>query len=160
MIDDEANPRMVRAHKALLQRLGRVLGDGSKALTTGLLQDMRTIIDDHRAECRKNGIDFPVLVAVVVPRLGIVEFKRADLDMPSIRQNIINFVRTHEGVTMEEVVFAFKGAYPDLKPGDVMAQREVGQGVAKHVAERRQRIQEEAERIVREQGDDDKGTLQ
>lgn len=155
MITDDSHPRMIRAHKALLQRLGKVMSNGTKPLTTGLLHEMYEVIKHHRAECRReHDLDFPVLVALVVPRLGIIDFKRADLDIASIRATIVNFVQMNPLVTKEEVVAAFRAAYPDLKPGDVLQQQDSAEQAVTRVDERRERIIEEAEKIVKEQGDE------
>lgn len=124
MITDESDPRMIRAHQALMTRLGRVIGDGRHPLTKPFLDRLFEVVRDHRTYWRNEGVDFPVLVALVVPRLGIVEFKRADLDLESIKVSIVNFVRFHPNATMEEVVTAFRTAYPDLHPGDVVQKRE------------------------------------
>ena len=147
-VRDENHPRMIKAQKALLQRLGHVLGDGTKPLTTGLLGELYQIITDHRSECKRKGIEFPVLVALVVPRLGIVEFIRADLEIPSIRQKIVNFVREHPGVDMKEIVAAFRMAYPDLRPGDILEKHEAAEDLSLKAAERSARITEEAEKII------------
>jgi hypothetical protein len=148
---------MIKAHKVLLQRLGFKLGDGTNELTSGFLHDLFEVIKDHRTQCRQKGIDFPVLVAVVVPRLGIVEFKRADLDIASIRIQIVNFVREHgpKGITMEEIVTAFRMAYPDLRPGDVLEHHDTADKAIERATERRERIVQEATKIIEEEGDDD-----
>jgi hypothetical protein len=142
---------MEKAHKALLQRLGAVLGDGTNELTTGFLDKLYGIVRDHRAECRRKGIDFPAMVALVVPRLGIVDFKRADLDIASVRQSIVNFVRMNPEATMLEVVEAFRRAYPDLKPGDILEKQDDAVQIDQRAKERSDRIGAEALRIVKEQ---------
>jgi hypothetical protein len=154
MITSDDHPRMIRAHKELLQRVGRVIGDGTKSLTTGLLHDIFEVIKHHRAECRRErDLDFPVLVVAAVPRLGILHFMRADLDIASIRQSIVNFVRMNPQVTREEVVNAFHMAYPDLKPGDVLERRDVAEKATEQSTEKTQRIIAEAEEIVKNEPD-------
>lgn len=151
MITDDNHPRMRHAHKVLLRRIGVILGDGTKELTTGLLHDMFEVIKHHRAECRRErDLDFPALVVVAVPRLGVVHFLRADLDIPSIRQSIVNFVRMNPQVTPEETVAAFRVAYPDLKPGDVLENKDVGDQATERAVERTERITTEAKKIVEE----------
>ena len=127
MIEDENHPEMGKAHKELLGRLGLVLERGNKTLDKYLVRKMFDVVDQHRKECKGRGIDFPPLVALIVPRLGIIEFKRADLDLPAIRTSIVNFVRFNPAARMEEVVNAFKGAYPDLNPDDILQPADVGQ---------------------------------
>jgi len=120
MIEDEGHPEMIKAHQEVLRRLGGVLWQGNRVADKAMMQEMFDVITRHRDECRLRGIAFPVLVAIVVPRLGLVHFQRADLDMPSIRTSIVNLVRSYPRASMEEIVNAFKAAYPDLRPDDVL----------------------------------------
>lgn len=138
MIDDETHPDMRQAQSQLMQRLGAIMGDGTHVLTKPFLDSMYDAVRQHRAEWRVKGVDFPVLVALVIPRLGIVQWMRADLDISSIKTQIVNFVRFNPRATMDEVVWAFRAAYPDLKPGDVMQQH----GAANEAAERQRKRQE------------------
>jgi hypothetical protein len=126
MITEEQHPQMVLAQQDLLRRLERVIGLFPKTLTQSLLDKMRGVINDHRIEWRQKGVDFPVLVALVVPRFRIVEWKRADLDLASIRTCIVNFVRAHPQISMSDLVNAIRGAYPDLKPDDILERHESG----------------------------------
>lgn len=121
MIDDENAPEMIRAHQDLMARLGRVLGLNPRPLDRGLLAGLCTVVTDHRQEWRNKGVDFPMLVVVVVPTSGIVKFMRADLDWASVRVAVVNFVREHPEVPMNDVVTAFRWAYPDMKPGDLVS---------------------------------------
>jgi hypothetical protein len=137
-IDDEDHPAMVMAHQELLRRLGLVLGDGRNPLNKPFLDKLYDTVKEHQRECRGRGLHFPTMVALVVPRLGIVEFKRADLDISSIRISIVNFVRQHapQGVKMDEVVLAFRMAWPDLKPDDILLGHEKAVAANKRQAER------------------------
>ncbi len=107
---------MIRAKETLLRQLDLI----PYSFGQTYLDELFAVVKHHRQEWRKRGVDFPVLVALVVPRLQIVELKRADLDMPSIRVSIVNFVRNHSMATMNEVVLAFRAAYPNLKPDDIL----------------------------------------
>lgn len=153
MIIDENNPRMIKAHRALLQRLGTVLGDGTNELTKLFLDHLFEVVKNHRTECRQKGIDFPVMVALVVPRLGVVEFVRADLDIESLRVKIINFVRMHPDASMLEVAQAFSGAYPGLKPDDVLSGHQSGTDASVRMIKR---MTKTAQDYLKEQGVDDK----
>lgn len=153
MIDDPNDPRMVSAHQEILRRLGSILGDGRQQLTKPFLDRMFDAVKQHRAECRTKGIDFPVLVALVVPRLGVVEFVRADLDISSIRIKIVNFVRFNPRATMEEVMMAFKTAYPDLRPGDVLTGHGAGKAADERQRERQRRIAQEVDDFLKKDGD-------
>jgi len=121
VIDDDNHPEMARAQHDLMGKLARVFVPGSR-LDRSKLDAMMECVRDHRAEWRNRGVDFPVLVAVVIPRLGVVDFKRADADVASIRQSIVNFVRFTPEAEMTEVVAAFRAAYPDLRPDDVLTE--------------------------------------
>ena len=125
MITEENDPQMIRAQQELLRRLGIVLGGGTKVLDKGLVHELFEVVQNHRSEYRNKGVDFPVLVGVIVPRFGIVDFKRADLDIASIRIAIVNFVRANPKAKMEEVVLAFRTAYPELKPDDGLAASQI-----------------------------------
>jgi hypothetical protein len=123
MIEDENHPAFVAAHQELMRRIGIALGPFGKRMDRSFIDKLFSVIKDHRAEYRLKGVDFPVLVVVMVPRLGVVHFCRADLDIASIRVQIVNFVQMNPGVTMPEVVAAFRAAFPDLKPDDVLSRR-------------------------------------
>lgn len=138
MIEDEDHPQMVRAHQELMSRLGYVLEKGDKKLDKYLMKDMYDVVKQHREQCRTRGIDFPALVALVVPRFGIVEWKRADLDLASIKVSIVNFVRFHPQVPMAEVVQTFRRAWPSLKPDDVLSPADVAVKATEDRARRKQ----------------------
>jgi hypothetical protein len=148
MIKDEDAPEMIMAQQELLRRLGLVLGDGRNELTKPFLEKLFGVIKDHRSEYRQKGVDFPVLVALAVPRLGVVDFKRADLDIASMRMAIVNFVRMNPEAHMDEVVQAFRAAYPDLKPDDVLSGHDQGTKASERMVER-------MTKTVREQLDDE-----
>jgi hypothetical protein len=143
VIDDEQHPAMRAAQDELMRRLAW-LTEG-KNLTGSLMHDVFDMVSCHRTEYRGKGVEFPALVAVVVPRLGIIELKRADLELPSIRTSIVNFVRAHPAASMQEVVEAFRRAYPDLKPDDVLEKHETGTQANQRAAEKRDKLNIEGE---------------
>ena len=147
MTDDENHPEMARAQQDLLGGLAKIFVPGS-VLTQSKLDDMFKCVGDHRAHWRGRGVDFPALVAVVVPRLGIVDLKRADVDVASVRQSIVNFVRFTPAATMEEVVAAFRAAYPDLRPDDVLSEQQRADAANKSAVERAAQRAVEAAREV------------
>lgn len=151
MIDDDSHPQMHAAHQDLLRKISFVIGTVARPLDRSLLDKLFATVKDHRIHWRMKGVDFPAMVALVVPRLGIVDFKRADLDLPSIRVSIVNFVRMNPEATMEEIVTAFRHAYPDLKPDDVFAKHEAGVQANKIADEKRE------QRIKTVLGEDDGG---
>lgn len=153
MIVEDDHPQMHAAHQDLLRKLGLVMGTYAKPLTKPLLEKMVETVKEHRTHWRLKGVDFPVLVAVVVPRFGVIDWKRADLDLPSIRMSIVNFTRMHPEVSMPEIVAAFRAAYPDLKPDDVSEKHEAGVQAHERAEDRREKIVTEAEKIVKEEGE-------
>lgn len=153
MITDENHPRMVRAQHELLRRLGTVLGDGTKPLTPSLLAELEYVIEHHRSECRREkDLDFPKLVALIVPRVGLVEFKRADADIASVRQIIVNMVRNNPHITMDEVVAAVVRAWPDLKPDEILQQHDTGVKANERQAERAEQIEQGLKKELGEDG--------
>lgn len=116
MITDEDHPQMQEALKQLITRLEFYMG---RNVNQGLIDSYRRIIREHQQAWRLMGVDFPTMMLVIVPRLGIVHVSRADLDVPSIKQSIVNFVRAYPDAKMIEVVQAFMAAYPDLHPDDL-----------------------------------------
>lgn len=149
MIDDEDHPEMIRAHHDLLGRLGKVLDRGQHQLTKPFLERLFEVVKTHKADWRTKGVDFPAQVALVVPRLGIVEFARADLELSSIRVKIVNFVQFNPAATMREVVDAFRTAYPHVKPDDVLMSRGRGVEAIERANERRSRIAGQVDRILK-----------
>ena len=148
MIDDENHPQMVKAHHEIVERLGRILNTNrGKPLSRPIIENMFDAIKQHRDEWRARGVDFPVLVAIPLPRLGVVEFARADLDIASIRTKIVNVARFNPSVTKEELAVAFMTAYPDLKPGDIAHNRQQAIEAGKRQLERQKRIAEEVNQI-------------
>lgn len=121
MISDETHPEMTRALKQLMFRLSHY---PKRQLTGSVLEELKDLIERHRQQCRLKGIDFPKLVVLCIPRLGTLDYKRADVDLASIRVMIVNFVRENPEATMPEVVAAFLAAYPDLHPDDLMAKHQ------------------------------------
>ena len=126
MIQDEGHPEMRRAQQELLQQLGRLIFPGGRRLEKHLLGQMFAVVRDHRQKWRLRGVDFPVMVALVVEQWGIVEWVRADLDIASIRVKVVNFVRDHPQVSMRQVMEAFRSAYPDLKPDEILEKQDAG----------------------------------
>jgi hypothetical protein len=117
MITDEQHPEMQKALQQLMFRLSHY---PKRQLTGSVLNELNDLIERHRQQCRLKGIDFPRLVVLCVPRLGTLDYKRADLDIAAIKVAIVNFVRENPEATMQEVVAAFMMAYPGLHPDDVL----------------------------------------
>jgi hypothetical protein len=141
MIDDETHPEMRRALLGVGQRIDKIVQ--GRPITKPLIDEVMDAIKHHRNEWRTRGVDFPTLVLICIPRLGVLEFARADLDIASIRIKIVNVVRMNPAATKIEVVDAFCAAYPDLKPGDVIQGHTSGKAADERQRERQARIQKE-----------------
>lgn len=140
-ISDENHPEMIRALRGVAQRINRVVE--GRVVTKPLIDEVMDAVKHHRNEWRARGVDFPVLVLLCVPRIGVLEFARADLDMASLRIKVVNFVRANPRATMREVVDAFCAAYPDLKPDDILQGHTAGKSADVRQRERQARIQQE-----------------
>lgn len=153
MIDDEDHPEMRKAQQGLMKRLGMIAY--GQRVNKPLIDKLKEELKDHRASWRAQGVDFPQMVILAIPRLGVLDFARADLDIASIRIKIVNTVRMTPQATMQEIVEAFMAAYPDLKPDDVLKGHEDAKAADVRQRERQARIMQEARREVGIDDDDD-----
>lgn len=112
MIEDLDHPEMKEAHRQLMVRLNVFTG---MPLTVRSLEQMKEAVKDHRTRWRLKGVDFPQLIPICIMERGIVHWSRADLDVKSIQQTVLNFVHEyHEyGLTMADLVKAFHAAFPN-----------------------------------------------
>lgn len=123
MIDDPEHPELIAAAEELRQAavtlcVGRVI-------SRQLLEQVIEMRDDHRTRWRLRGVDFPYMVIFCIPRVGMIDFWRADLDPAGIRTKIINLIsdptRRRLPVSAQEVAQAIHAAYPDLGGIDALA---------------------------------------
>jgi len=128
MITDEADPRMAAAAVRLQARLKRLCV--GRPIDRTLIYDIQRLLYDYRVGMLQDGLDWPHLVPIVVPRLGVIHVARADLDLVSIRRQVIQLVRFNPDVTPDEVAHAVRWAW-DIKPGALVDEGE-------HVRERDQ----------------------
>lgn len=113
MIEDPEHPQMKRAMDELKNHMRKFLG---RKLSPSHIREVGDLLAWHRRTCRQSlGVDFPVLVAFVFPRLGQIDLVRADLPHREIEQTIVNFTVKYPDVTAEEVAFALKHAFPDYR---------------------------------------------
>lgn len=105
---------MVAAARDLSRRVSRRVA--GRRVRQGLVDQINLMCRDHRAACRRRGIDFPPLAALVLPRLGVVELVRADHDEAAIQQLVVNLVVKHPTVTSQELALAVMCAFPDYRP--------------------------------------------
>lgn len=116
MITDENNPRMRAAEAQLVSMLSLYAG---VPLSTSVFHNINTMLLDHRTRWRQEGVQFPVLAALVVPRLHILDLVNAELEGDALRLRIVGFVRRHrgKGMTTAEAAQAVKWAFPSYKGG-------------------------------------------
>lgn len=115
MITDEGHPQMQAALRELRETMSLLL---RLPMNQSAIDSMRDLLNSHRSRWRLKGVDFPVMVAMIVPRLGIIDLVRADLDRRSIEQTVVNMAKAHDrlGITMADITEAVRGAFPDFKP--------------------------------------------
>lgn len=113
MITDENHPEMIRA----AEELGKVLNVTfvGKPLDGQVVVDMNAVIMNHRELWARRGVEFPVLAALVVPRLSVIDLVNADLaqDTAAMGLRVVAFARRHAQATRAEVLQAFSWAFPD-----------------------------------------------
>lgn len=110
----EQNQRLNQSATDLLRKLklfctGRLLSNQS-------LDALDQIAKDHRAWARLHGIPFPRMSIVVIPRLGIIEIWRADLERADLEHHVVRMVRKFPRLLMPELADAIARSYPDFKP--------------------------------------------
>ena len=81
-------------------------------------------VEQHRINARKRGINFPKLVALVIPRLGWIKLVRHEIPESSIRRAVLALLRECPKVTREEVAQAVKRAWPHYKLTSVIDEAE------------------------------------
>lgn len=114
MITDETDPRMVAA----AQELGRQIERISRLFprwTPAMFHRMRQFVKEHRTRCRQEGLDFPPMTFMLIPRFERIALIREDLDLAGIRSQIIALARQLPGVTAPELYAAVRHAFPHLK---------------------------------------------
>lgn len=102
------------AEAALRGLLQRYTG---RKLTSTTFHEMNELLKDFRVKCRHEGLAFPELKALVIPRLGAVDLVNAELEGDALRLRVVAFTRRHPAATLREVVQAVKWAFPDYKGG-------------------------------------------
>lgn len=116
MIDDPEHPELIAAADDLRQATVAICA--GRVISRDLLTDVINLRSDHRTKWRLRGVDFPYMVIFCIPRVGVIDFWRADLDPDGIRTKILNFItdptRRRLPVTPTEIAAAIRAAYPYL----------------------------------------------
>lgn len=122
MIQEESDSRMRAAAQDLTDRLGRLCT--GRVITDRLVYEADQLIYDHSARCKQRGIDFPRMAVFLTPTISTFHIVRQDLDLPSIRTTMLNFVADHPDVTPMELAIAARRAWPHIQPGDLVDEAE------------------------------------
>lgn len=77
------------------------------------VQRIEEIIVDHRTRLRTQGLDFPELVPIVLPRNGTVDVVVRDMDIRGIEVTIVNLTRKYPSVSREDLAFGIGRAFPE-----------------------------------------------
>ena len=114
MIEDPNDPIMQAASHDLLTRIG-YLKQRRRVIDRALLHEIRETIKEHRTHCRLQGIAFPPLVPLLLPRLDRIAMMREDSDPADIRRVVLKLARDNPTITAEDIATALKHAFPHLK---------------------------------------------
>lgn len=115
MIDIEDAEQMPEIMGQLQQNLMKVMRQGESPGRT-MLHQINNILLDLRQRCRLDGIEFPVMTAIILPSIKTLELVRADLDRIAIRQTVLNIIIKYPDVDTQEAAMAVKYAFPDYRP--------------------------------------------
>ena len=123
MIEDPDDPQMQCALKDMVAMVNaRIVGRQLDGSDRKILDDLETLIFDHKARWKARGVAFPDMTALIVPRLGYVKLMRADLNQKSIETEIVNMAKdvvALDGITREEIATAIRYAWPGYRPGNL-----------------------------------------
>ena len=121
MLEDENEFAVLTEVAGLTEGLRSWLGEDLDEESLTLLFDF---IEEHRIAARRKGINFPKLVALVIPRLGWIKLVRYEIPESSIRRAVLALLRECPKVTREEVSQAVKRAWPHYKLSSVIDEAE------------------------------------
>jgi hypothetical protein len=109
---EQISPRLSRSGRELMAKIETQLG---KPLNRHSVRSIMSIVSDHGIKARQDGIDFPVMVPVIIQSRKWIRIVRADLDRRSIEQLVVNLCTQFPTIEMAEVAEAIHRAFPDFK---------------------------------------------
>lgn len=132
MITDEDAPEMLAAQRWIAERIHDLtIG---REVTASLIREVEQAIYDHRVRSRQNGLDFPELVLMCIPRLGIIKLVRRDAELPAIKMHVVNLVREcaarGKAAMPIDLAHAVRAAWPHIQPGDLVDEVEARKAAA------------------------------
>lgn len=107
------------------ERMPDVMAELRRRFTILLLQELsgRELVHvinseliELRTRLRREGVDFPVMTAIIIPSAKLLSLARADLDRKAIKQTVLNLFIQYPGLDMKELAEAIHLAFPDYKP--------------------------------------------
>lgn len=119
MITDDDAPEMLAAAEVLGEQVMRLRGTGPVTIT--MLSAIEDVIYSHRVRTRANGVLFPEMTIMCVPRLNIIHLVPRENDMAGIRKHVLNFVAAYPSCTPDDVAHAMRMAWRHVAPGDLVA---------------------------------------
>ncbi len=103
----------VRMQVACNQLAARLEQFRNKALNKELIDDIQRVVKQHRAESKlRDGLDFPELTPMIVPRLGTLHLVRRDLRVRDVAVVLQNITAMYPTVTSAELAQAVRWAFP------------------------------------------------
>lgn len=125
MITDENDPRFQAVAQVLVSDLQQfIIGQPLDAPTLNALGELvRRAQSISKSEY---GVDFPKLVALVIPRHRRVHLYRADLEAPAIAVRIKLLAREYPDLTPQELADMVRRAWPSYRPHQVGLEVEGG----------------------------------
>lgn len=115
MITDDEHPLMLKAAQDLAFILSRCLMD--RIVSEGVMVFINNVTVEHRKRWRSRNVDFPVMSALVIPRLGHIDLVRADIDSKHLPTVAANLAVKCPLATAGELRQAMAWAFPDFRPG-------------------------------------------
>lgn len=106
MTEDEGTIEQKRLTARIVLFLGR-------DMTGRNIEKIEEVIKEHRRGCRMRGLNFPELVAIVMPTSGNLEIIPREQDRAGIETLIVNLARKWPSVTADELGFAINRAFPE-----------------------------------------------
>lgn len=118
MITDEKHPEFQRATVDFQNRM-RFFDNWP--VTEATLQAIERMIVEHRDHWKLQGVEYPPLVVICLPRCDYLYIRHAELQIEQIRDLVVHLAtKARPTPTAEEIAFAIGHAYPKVRGGKLM----------------------------------------
>lgn len=108
MTDD---PRLESARADLAEALGLLVA--RHGISRALVDEFLSVEPSFRRHVRAQGIDFPQMTLLLLPRFGAAKLFRRDLEGPGIQRVVINLTVEFPTITAREIAEAVAAAWPE-----------------------------------------------